>query len=119
MQYTIHSPPVTENKSKPDFIFPGKIQYHDPDFNALQLTILGVKSSCKDRWRQILAEAERIDKKHLLTIETAISKSQTNEMQSKDLQFVLPKELHQTYLPDQQDWLMSISEFIHHVLEKH
>ncbi len=116
IQYT--RAPVTENKSKPDFIFPGQIQYHDPDFNALQLTMLGVKSSCKDRWRQVLTEAERIQKKHLLTMETAISKSQTDEMRSRDLQLVLPKALHQTYLPDQQDWLMSVSEFTRHVLEK-
>jgi hypothetical protein len=26
----------------------------------------GVKSTCKDRWRQVLAEADRIDHKHLL-----------------------------------------------------
>jgi len=87
--------PVTENKSKPDFIFPGQAEYHDPAFNKINLTMLGVKSSCKDRWRQVLAEADRIKRKHLLTLEAAISKNQTDEMESKELQLVLPKDIHQ------------------------
>lgn len=64
---------VTENKSKPDFIFPGIIEYHDLGFDCRLLTMLGVKSTCKDRWRQVLIEANRINRKHLLTLEVAIS----------------------------------------------
>lgn len=103
--------PLTENKSKPDFIFPGQREYHDRTFNAMRLTMLGVKSSCKDRWRQVLVEADRIEDKHLLTLEAAISTSQTNEMQSKKLQLVLPQALHSTYSDEQQNWLMNVTEF--------
>lgn len=110
--------PITENKSKPDFIFPGKEEYHNAVFPASQLTMLGVKSSCKDRWRQVLSEADRIDRKHLLTLEAAISKSQTDEMESKNLQLVVPQGLHSTFLPVQQSWLMDISEFTQYVLNK-
>jgi hypothetical protein len=110
--------PVTENKSKPDFIFPGGNEYRNMSFSELNLTMLGVKSSCKDRWRQVLSEAERIEKKHLLTLEAAISKNQTDEMKSKNLQLVLPLKLHQSYLPEQQSWLMSVTEFTKYVLEK-
>ena len=102
---------VTENKSKPDFIFPGKIEYHNPQFNPMNLTMLGVKSTCKDRWRQVLAEADRINHKHLLTLEAAISTNQTDEMCAKDLQLVLPRSLHKTYTDNQREWLMDISEF--------
>ena len=102
---------VTENKAKPDFLFPGVDQYRDPDFNPLQLTMLGVKSTCKDRWRQVLAEADRIEDKHLLTLETSISPQQTNEMAAKRLQLVLPRSLHQTYTPTQQTWLMDVETF--------
>lgn len=110
--------PVTENKSKPGFIFPGGNEYHDMNFNSLSLTMLGVKSSCKDRWRQVLAEADRIDRKHLLTLEAAISKSQTDEMQSKDLQLVLPRTLHNTYSDEQQNWLMDVTGFTEIVIER-
>ena len=42
--------------------------------------MLAVKSTCKDRWRQILAEADRLPVKHLLTLEPGISVAQTDEM---------------------------------------
>lgn len=110
--------PMTENKSKPDFIFPGVEQYRNLDFISDGLTMLGVKSSCKDRWRQVLAEADRIKRKHLLTLEAAISKSQTDEMNAKALQLVVPEKLHNTYNLEQQEWLMNVSEFTQHVLSK-
>ena len=110
--------PITENKSKPDFIFPGEDEYRDPEFNAIALTMLEVKSSCKDRWRQVLTEADRVERKHLLTLEAAISKNQTDEMKSKKLQLVLPEELHQSYSSEQQSWLMTISGFTDHVLSR-
>jgi len=103
---------VTEQKSRPDFLFPGYEEYHDPGFDALHLTMLGVKSACKDRWRQVLTEADRIKRKHLLTIETAISTNQTDEMQAKNLQLVLPKSLHCTYSTAQQKWLLDIASFV-------
>lgn len=102
---------VTENKSKPDFLFPGIVEYRDTAFTSSRLTMLGVKSTCKDRWRQVLAEADRIDNKHLLTLEASISTQQTNEMTAKSLQLVLPRALHQTYTPQQQSRLMDVSEF--------
>jgi len=104
--------PYTENKSKPDFIFPGESEYHDREFDASRLTMLGVKCSCKDRWRQVLAEAERIKMKHLLTLEAAISKNQTDEMEINRLQLVVPKATHRSYLSEQQQWLMSVADFI-------
>jgi len=109
---------VTEGKSKPDFLFPGAGEYFNPDFQAGKLVMLGVKSTCKDRWRQVLAEADRIENKHLLTLETAISISQTDEMRSKKLQLVLPKALHLTYSNSQQGWLMDLSGFITLVRER-
>jgi EcoRII C terminal len=102
---------ATENKAKPDFLFPGHKEYHDAAFNPVNLTMLGVKSTCKDRWRQVLAEADRIDDKHLLTLEASISTSQTDEMKAKRLQLVLPKALHPSYTLAQQAWLMSVAEF--------
>ena len=45
-----------------------------------------VKSTCKDRWRQVLTEADRIEKKYLFTLEAAISNNQTDEMQAKNVQ---------------------------------
>jgi hypothetical protein len=103
--------PTTEHKAKPDFIFPGIEEYQDDNFNSSLLTMLGVKSSCKDRWRQVLSEADRIENKYLLTLEASISLNQTNEMQAKNLQLVIPQKVHETYQKDQQSWLMSLADF--------
>jgi hypothetical protein len=103
---------MTENRAKPDFVFPGISHYHDPDFPAVRLTMLGVKSTCKDRWRQVLSEAKRIEKKHLFTLEPGISENQTAEMAENRLTLVLPKSLHDSYKPAQQNGLMQLGEFI-------
>lgn len=102
---------VTEGKAKPDFLFPGQREYLDAAFPDLLLTMLAAKSTCKDRWRQILAEAERVEVKHLVTLEPSISIAQTDEMQSRSVQLVLPRGLHQTYAPAQQDWLSTVTDF--------
>lgn len=109
---------VTENNSKPDFIFPGFLNYQDMSFPDDKLSVLGAKTTCKDRWRQVLAEAERIRIKHLITLEAAISPNQTNEMRNSGLQLVVPSSVQETYLPVQQDWLLSVAEFISFVREK-
>ncbi len=103
---------VTENKSKPDFLFPGIAEYRRADFPANHLTMLGAKTTCKDRWRQVLSEAARIENKHLLTLEAAISANQTDEMKAHKLQLVLPRQLHATYSDAQQQWLMNLRSFI-------
>ncbi len=103
---------VTENNSKPDFIFPDFKSYHDQTFPADQLIILGAKTTCKDRWRQVLAEANRVKRKHLVTLEPSISKAQTDEMASASLQLVVPTTLHSTYAPSQQSWLQDLQGFI-------
>ena len=74
--------------------------------------MLGVKTTCKDRWRQVLVEADRIAEKHLLTLEPAISVAQTDEMRMHNLQLVVPEHIRQSYKPIQQNWLMNIEEFI-------
>lgn len=102
----------TENKAKPDFLFPGIEFYRDPLFPADQLTMLGTKTTCKDRWRQLLSEAAKIPEKHLLTLEPGISENQTTEMRSHNIQLILPQAIHQTYSIEQQDWLLNLKEFI-------
>lgn len=108
----------TENRAKPDFLFPGVTQYRDTAFPADRLSLLGVKSTCKDRWRQVLSEAVRINRKHLLTLEPGISENQTAEMQSNNLQLVLPRDLHSTYRDTQLAWLMNLTDFISLVKER-
>jgi hypothetical protein len=103
---------VTELKNKPDFLFPGCKYYSDHEFPKTYLSMLAAKSSVKERWRQILAEANRIEEKHLLTLSPGISINQTEQMKAEKLRLVIPAGLHQTYHATQQSWLMTLADFI-------
>ena len=104
--------PVTEGTLRPDFIFPGIRQYREPLFPDDRLTMLATKATCKDRWRQILNEAQRIPCKHLLTLEPRISVHQTAEMRKELVQLVIPTPLQETFTQPQASMLMSVETFI-------
>src|SRR5581483_11649707 len=56
--------PTIEGGKIPDFLFPSDAAYNDPDFPTKRLRMLAAKTSCKDRWRQVAREANRIETKH-------------------------------------------------------
>ncbi len=66
----------------------------------------------------MLEEADRIERKHLITLEGAISDNQTNEMISRRLQLVVPKEIHSTFTARQQSWLYSVKDYLEEIREK-
>lgn len=109
---------TTEGNNRPDFIFPGEREYRDRTFKDSLLVMLGVKSTAKDRWRQVLTEADRISSKHLCTLEPGISSRQTDEMNRQQLTLVVPEGLHSTYTAAQKRSLMSVEEFIAFVAGK-
>lgn len=105
----------TENRKKPDFLFPGEADYHDATFDASRLAMLAAKSSCKDRWPQILPEAARIPVKHLCTLEASISEAQTDEMARSGVVLVVPRALHATYSESQHAQLLTVQQFIDYI----
>ncbi len=106
-----------ENKAKPDFLFPGATQYFDDELVGL-VTLLGAKTTCKDRWRQVLAEGPRVKKKHLVTLEAAISSNQLSEMRQHKLQLVVPAALHPTYSASERGGIWDLATFIESVQSK-
>lgn len=106
---------VTENRAKPDFLFPDFMAYHDPDYRVERIFLLGAKTTCKDRWRQVLSEGDRLKRKYLATLEAGISSSQTDEMRAKELQLVVPAPIHVSYNEAQKEWLYTMSDFISEV----
>lgn len=109
---------VTEGNKKPDFIFPDGNSYHDFLFPADKLTMLGSKTTCKDRWRQVLNEANRIDNKHLFTLQQGVSKNQLEEMKAEHLTLVVPKSNISLFHPEFHDCIMDLESFIKMVNEK-
>ena len=108
----------TEGKSEPDFLFPGVNEYRDCTFDEKRLTMLAAKTTCKDRWRQVLPEAERIKSKHLCTLEPSISRAQLREMASNRLTLVAPSEILPTYDVPTGYEVISLAGFIQLVQER-
>lgn len=108
----------TEGRSKPDFIFPGEIQYQNPLFDGDLLTMLAAKSTLKERWRQIPSEAERISRKHVLTLDPGMTPTQFSEMQSYELIVVLPQEIRGLYEDPIAAETMPLAAFIELVSER-
>ncbi len=104
--------PESESGKKPDFLFPSATDYKNPRFSKDRLRMLAVKTSCKDRWRQILNEAKRIDQKHLLTLQEGVSENQFKEMVQAKVQLVVPSSLISAYPKSVQPHLQTIESFI-------
>lgn len=103
---------TTEGRKRPDFIFPSGVAYNDPSFNTDNLFFLGAKTTCKDRWRQILNEADRIRVKHLFTLQQGISSNQLEEMHRSNVQLVVPKSYFNAFPPAHRSKLLSLKDFV-------
>lgn len=103
---------TTENRKKPDFIFPSKSAYHDSKFSENGLTMLAAKTCCKDRWRQVLSEANRIEHKHLFTLQDGVSPNQLQEMESGGLQLVVPRPNLSSFPMDWRPKILDLETFI-------
>lgn len=109
---------VTEDNKRPDFLFPNAKCYHNLLFPADDLIILGAKTTCKDRWRQVLTEANRVDVKYLFTLQQGISKNQLREMHDSNLTLVVPQKYISCFPQEYQSDISDLSSFIQMVKAK-
>ena len=103
---------VTEGNKKPDFLFPSAEAYHDAGFPEENLRMLAVKTTCKDRWRQILNEADKIRQMHLFTLQEGVSQTQYREMQEAGVRLVVTSSLQKKYPEAVREELMTLGSFI-------
>lgn len=109
---------ITEEKKKPDFVFPNGQCYHNLTFPGDLLTVLGAKTTCKDRWRQVLNEADRVDDKYLFTLQQGISSNQLKEMQDYRLHLVVPHKYLTSFPKEYRGGICDLSAFIEMVKER-
>jgi hypothetical protein len=110
--YQPESDPGKPKGNGPDFLFPSQTSYQDSAFPVNRLRMLAVKTTCKDRWRQILHEANRIEKKHLLTLQEGVSEGQFQQMTEAGVQLVVPAQLKNAYPSAIQEHLQTLESFI-------
>ena len=103
---------LTEDKKKPDFLFPSGIAYKNLNFDKNKLIVLASKTTCKDRWRQILTEADRVKTKHLFTLQQGISKNQLQEMYKQGVCLVVPKPYLSSFSKEFQSKILTLDKFV-------
>ena len=111
---------ITEGRKKPDFLFPSQEAYHDFSFPEDRLISLAAKTTCKDRRRQILNEADRLrDRpKYICTLQQGISPGQMDEMQQENVILVVPRPFIRSYPEDRRERIWTLSKFLAFVREK-
>lgn len=111
--------PRTEGHKRPDFIFPSEEAYHDLSFPTGRLVVLAAKTTCKDRWRQILNEANRMKTgtRYLCTLQPGISIDQMSEMKTEGVQLVVPAEYISNYPREKRGDIWTLKKFIDYVKE--
>lgn len=103
---------ASEGRHRPDFLFPSAEAYRDPTFPSDRLRMLAVKTTCRDRWRQVLNEASRIERKHLLTLQEGVSEHQFREMTEANVQLVVPEPLFAKFRSAIRPDLQTLESFI-------
>lgn len=91
----------------PDVVIPSSRHYHDRDDGI----VLAVKTTCKDRWRQILNEARKAKTKYLLTLQPFISEAQLNEMGDAGVVLVVPASLKSGYPTTGRARILDLASF--------
>jgi hypothetical protein len=97
---------------RPDIVIPDENAYFDREWPEKQLFIVGLKTTCKDRWRQVLNEGRRVHAKHILTLQQGISGAQLEEMHTAGVSLVVPQPLHKSFPKVRTISLLNIETFI-------
>lgn len=113
LSYT--SQAITEERKKPDFIFPNIETYFNEPVGSSKLVFLGAKTTCKDRWRQVVGEADRIPNKHLFTLQQGISGNQLKEMKSSGVTLVVPKPYLKSFPKEHHTDIWTLDKFVRYV----
>ena len=104
--------PESEPGHRPDFLFPSEAAYKNREYPDAWLRMLAVKTTCKDRWPQILNEAHRIERKHLVTLQEGVSERQFRTMSEAQVQLVVPAPLIERYPKSVRPHLQTLESFI-------
>jgi len=101
---------MTENGKKPDFLFPSAMAYQDQAYPTNGLHLVAAKTTTKDRWRQVIDEAERIRIKHLFTLQQGVSPRQLQQMEASGIQLVVPAPYLTSYPPDWREKILTLEQ---------
>lgn len=103
---------VTEKKKRPDFVFPNGKCYHHFEFPSDKLTILGAKTTCRDRWNQVAYEGERAEFKYLFTTQPGMSTDNLKGLEKLKVGVVVPQQNIEFFPKTFQCKIWTLARFI-------
>jgi len=103
----------TEGNRTADFVFPNAAAYRNPGYPVARITVFAAKTTCKDRWPQVLADADRVAVKHLGTLDSTLSAYQLTDMLSKSVVPVIPEAIRRGYEADASyEQILNMAAFV-------
>ena len=99
-------------------MIPSVEAYNDASYPTKKLIVVGVKTTCKDRWRQVVNEAKRVTEKHILTIQQGISGRQLKQMHDSHVRLIVPTSLHKQYPKGSPMTILDVKGFVQEVKQR-
>ena len=97
---------------RPDIVIPGASEYQDTSYPSERLFVVGLKTTLKDRWRQVLQEGSRVPQKHLMTLQQGVSVNQLCQMAKSDISLIVPAGLHSFYPEESAMDILTVDRFV-------
>ena len=103
---------TTEPGSIVDFIFPSADAYLRANGEAADVWMLAVKTTLRDRWRQVLAEGRKLHTKHLLTLDEGVSPAQYDQITNDGIKLVVPRRNLSHFPARVRDEILTLDAFV-------
>jgi hypothetical protein len=103
---------MTEPGSVVDFLFPSLDRYQVAPLGDQGIHMLAVKTTLKDRWRQVLQEAKKVSPKHLFTLDEGVSLATYQDMKSRGLELVVPQRRVAHFPEPVRNEVMTLGRFL-------
>jgi len=98
--------------NNPDFLFPNETAYLDPSFPRQRVRMLAVKTTFRDRWRQVAEECADLPTRHLLTLQEGVSEAQFKLITDAGIQLVVPEKQFEKYARSIRPNLITVEGFM-------
>lgn len=98
--------------NNPDFLFPTEATYLDSTYPRERVRMLAVKTTLKDRWRQVTEECSDLPVRHLLTLQEGVSEPQFKLITSAGIRLVVPEKKIEKYAKSIRPHIISVEAFM-------
>ncbi len=106
----------TEPSSRVDFLFPDLATYVAGGSGLdARVVHMNAKSTSRERWKQVLHEAARLERRHLGTLDPSLSPGTVRAATEAGVTIVLPRSVRDLYDENTRQGLWTVADFVSHV----